>query len=182
MSNIYEELKIYATANFIIRLISEDDAKSLLKCYSDINSRPLFNSDMCIGNFNFNTAEEIKSAIIAWLGCYEREEFIRFSIVDKKTNLAVGTIEMFAMVDADKVSTGVLRLDISSEYENEISLTEIITLCTEEFFDAFSVEKMVTKAIPLAKKRIASLSALGFKACNFRGNESYYSLAKKTTR
>ncbi|MFV8960385.1 hypothetical protein ABQ336_23480, partial [Serratia fonticola] len=62
------ECKTYETSNFIIRLISIDDAESLLKCCSDVNYRSHFNSDMCAGNLNFNAIEEIKNSIIGWLG------------------------------------------------------------------------------------------------------------------
>ncbi|MHA7848637.1 GNAT family N-acetyltransferase [Serratia sp. D1N4] len=175
MSNPYKECPTYETSHFIIRLISENDAEGLLKCYSDVNSRPLFNSDMCMGDFNFNTIDEMKSAIIGWLGCYAREEFIRYSIVNKETSLAVGTLEMFG---DDKVNTGVLRLDILSEYEREKYLTEILSLCSENFFDDFSVEKIVTKAIPIAKERINYLVALGFEKYKLPDRENYYALSK----
>ncbi len=59
---------MYETSDFITRLISMDDAESLLNCYSDVNFIPHFNSDMCTGNFNFNTIEEMKNSIIGWLG------------------------------------------------------------------------------------------------------------------
>lgn len=72
MSNPYRESKMYETSDFITRLISMDDAESLLNCCSDVNSRPHFNSDMCAGNFNFNAIEEIKNSIIGWLGCVKK--------------------------------------------------------------------------------------------------------------
>ncbi|MFZ1872175.1 MAG: hypothetical protein WAU54_05205 [Chania sp.] len=177
MSNPYKKCPAYETSHFIIHLISENDAEGLFKCYSDVNSRPLFNSDMCMGDFNFNTIDEMKGAIIGWLGCYEREEFIRYSIVNKESNLAVGTIEMFG---DDKVKTGILRLDILSEYEKETYLTEILSLCSENLLDEFSVEKIVTKAIPIAKERINSLVALGFEKYEFPDRENYYALSKYT--
>lgn len=179
MSNPYKECKTYETSNFIIRLISIDDAESLLKCYSDVKSRPHFNSDMCAGNFNFNTIEEMKNSIIGWLGCYEREEFVRFSIVNKEKNLAVGTMEMFGAVGAYKVNTGVLRLDILSCYENEMYLSELFSLCSEDFFEEFDVEKIITKAVPLAKERIGALVGLGFEKYDYPEREFYYALSKK---
>ncbi|MBL5860617.1 hypothetical protein JBO49_08295 [Serratia fonticola] len=181
MSNPYKECKTYETSNFIIRLITIDDAEGLLKCYSDVNSRPYFNSDMCTGNFNFNTIEEMKNSIIGWLGCYEREEFVRFSIVSKEENLAVGTIEMFGAIGVYKVNTGILRLDILSRYENEMYLSEIFSLCLEGFFEDFEVERVITKAIPLAKERIGSLVGLGFEKYESPDREDYYALSKKTT-
>ncbi|WP_337262666.1 MULTISPECIES: GNAT family N-acetyltransferase [unclassified Serratia (in: enterobacteria)] len=178
MSNPYKECPTYETSNFIIRLISENDAEGLLKCYSDVNSRSLFNSDRCMGGFNFNTIEEMKDAIIGWLDCYEREEFIRYSIVNRDTGLAVGTIEMFATVNDYKVSSGILRLDISSEYETEMYLTEVFAVCSKHFFDTFSVEEIVTKAIPVAEVRINSLLELGFTKYESPDREHYYVLSK----
>jgi hypothetical protein len=71
MSNPYLRCPKYETTHFIIRLIAENDAEGLLRCYSDVNARPIFNSDTCTGDFFFNTLEDLQNCIRAWIGCYE---------------------------------------------------------------------------------------------------------------
>ncbi|WP_174509204.1 GNAT family N-acetyltransferase [Klebsiella oxytoca] len=176
MANPYKTCHPYETRGFIIRLISEDDAEGLLKCYSDVKARPLFNSDMCVGDFYFNSPDEMKDTIRGWLRCYECEEFIRYSIICKETQTPIGTIEMFKTMGAYKVRTGVLRLDILSLYERGDNLKELFTLCTENFFSEFDVEQIVTKAIPEAKERTNSLIAIGFDKYNHTEMSNYYLL------
>ena len=169
---------IYESDNFIIRLVNEDDASGLLKCYSDINARPFFNSDKCTSDFYFNTLDEINNCIKMWIGCYKRQEFIRFAIVAKLTMTAVGTIEMFGNIGAYKVKRGILRVDICSEYENEAYLSEIVGLCVENFYDAFDVDFILIKAISQAINRISSLKSFGFIEYEFPDRENYFILSK----
>lgn len=178
MNNPYLKCPEYETTHFVIRLISEDDAEGLLKCYSDENARLIFNSDNCTGDFHINTPHEMLDTVMAWLGCYERQEFIRFTIVDKKNKFAVGTVEMFGMVGEYKVDMGILRVDISSEYEEEEYLSEIFGLCIGEFFDVFGVKKIVTKAIPIAESRIGALMGLGFTPYDFPDRKHYFGIDK----
>jgi hypothetical protein len=70
---------------------------------------------------------------------------------------------MFGMVGVYKQPDGVLRLDISSEYENDLFLSELLSLCVNEFFPLFAVERIITKAIPAATERIQVLQRLGFR-------------------
>lgn len=178
MNNPYQQCPKYDRTHFIVRLVEENDAVGLLECYSDVKAQPIFNSDACTGDFCINRLEDMRNCINAWIGCYERQEFIRFSIIDKNTNVAVGTIEMFGMVGAYKVNRGILRVDILSKYENETYLSEIFGLCKTEFFDVFAVEQIVTKAIPMAECRIKSLLGLGFEPYDFPERENYYICTK----
>lgn len=178
MKNIYEQCPIYETETFIIRLIEERDAENLLKCYSDLNARPFFNSDACWGDFFMKTIEEMRGTIKAWIGCFERQEFIRFSIIDKKTEVAVGTIEMFGKVGVYEVNRGILRVDLLSEYETEPYLSEIFSLSIAKFFDDFGVDMVATKAISMATTRIMALEKCGFSPYEFPEREHYYSCSK----
>ena len=106
----------------------------------------------------------MKNCIRFWLEQYEERYFIRFSIVDRTNNSAIGTIEFFTKhVDLDEISTvGLLRLDLASKYENHEFIREIIDEVNENFYDAFEVEDIITKAIPEAKERIYALKEKGF--------------------
>ncbi len=170
----YLESPVFDTEHFILRLVNEGDAADLLTCYCDPSARSIFNSDTCTGNFFFDTSDEVGKCIKAWLDCYAREEFVRFSIVDKNTGKAVGTIEMFGMVGKYKTTRGILRLDIASKYEEAAYLNELFSLCLKEFFDLFGVLQIVTKAVPEAAKRVGILKKLGFAAYDFPEREHYW--------
>lgn len=164
----------FETENFLLRLVSEEDAADLLDCYLDDKARAVFNSDNCTSDFFYNSIEEMCYCISQWLGCYTRHEFVRFAIVDKEKGRACGTVEIFGMVGAYKTERGLLRLDIKSEYENKADLYELLSLCINEFFILFGVKQIVTKAAPVTKERINALKELGFKGYDFPGREFYW--------
>jgi hypothetical protein len=165
MVNPYEKCPVYETKNFILRLVQLEDTEDLLTCYSDPKAQELFNADRCTSDFRYNTTDEMSACIAAWIRAYEKEEFVRFAIVDKALNRAVGTIEMFGMVGVYKSPLGVLRLDICSQYESVEFLSELLTRCVTEFFPLFGVDQIIHKAIPAASERIQVLSKLGFQLC-----------------
>lgn len=86
--------------------------------------------------------------IKAWLYAYSQHEFIRFAIIDKSLSQAIGTVEMFGYVGKYKNKTGILRVDVSSEYETIDYLSELFNVCNAHFFDLFEVDLIATKAIP----------------------------------
>ena len=174
MNNPYKNCPVYETQSFILRLVSEDDAENLLACYSDPQAQELFNIDNFPTDCKFNTVEEMLKYIKFWLMEYEQEAYIRFAIVDKSTNKAVGTIEMFGMVGQYKTDIGILRLDIASRYEKGIFLRELFRVCIENFYTLFEVNGIVTKAINQAIYRIDVLKELGFRAEDFHGRNHYY--------
>lgn len=176
--NPYEKCPVYETEHFVLRLVAENDAADLLSCYSDADARPIFNSDMCTSNFYYDTASEILSCIKIWIFCYTEKDFIRFSIIDKQSHRAVGTIEMFGMVGKYKTPRGILRLDIASGYEEDAYLTELFSVCLNHFFDVFGVSQIVTKAIPEAVKRVQVLKNLGLIAYDFPEREHYWAFSR----
>lgn len=165
--SIFDNCPVYESDHFLLRLVEEKDAEDLLACYSEPSAVRLMNSDNCTCDFYFTTIDEMVDMIRGWQGSYETRwgayeggALLRFSIIDKQNNKAVGTIEMF-----DKTKdVGILRLDLCSKYEKQDSLTEIIRLATEKFFDAFGVKRIFTKAIMEAAERIAALNACGYKS------------------
>ena len=48
--NVYEHCPEIAGGRFVLRLVTEEDCRDLLKVYSDEASVPLFNSDNCNGD------------------------------------------------------------------------------------------------------------------------------------
>ena len=142
--DIYEKCPILENERFKVRLIEEKDADDLLKVYSDINALPFFNSDNCHGsNFYCAVRKDMENTIKYWLLEYhEYKGFVRFSIVDRQAQEAIGTIEMFRR-EADM-------------------LYEIVSLVTEPFYDWFGCTDIATKAPVYAVERIEALKKAGF--------------------
>jgi 8-oxo-dGTP diphosphatase len=180
MNNPYNECPVLETKHFTLRLVVEGDASDLLACYSDPKAQELFNIDNFPIDCRFNTLEEMSKYIKFWLMEYSEEAYVRFSIIDKTTQKAVGTIEMFGMVGKYKVETGLLRIDIVSDYENSVCLKELFDVCVVNFYDLFGVSCIATKAIPQADKRIQALSKAGFTAGDYNSREHYFLRRKKT--
>jgi RimJ/RimL family protein N-acetyltransferase len=155
----------FDTTHFHLRLVQEADAEDLLKCYSDRAAQIFFNSDNCTSNFCYASLEEMQNCIRFWIDSYGRHDFVRWSIVEKRSWKAVGTVEMFC--DSTWAMThyapgGCLRIDIASEFEATDYLSEQLNLANENFFELFGAKTMVIKAIPKAEERRKALVAAGF--------------------
>lgn len=106
-----------------------------------------------------------------WIKFYNQKYFIRFSIVDKKTSTAVGTIEGFGG------DIGVLRLDICSDYEKEEYLSELLQYPKDNFKEFFGNKKLVTKAISEACERRNALTKNQWEYIDsFRDYHDYYKI------
>lgn len=163
--NVYDKCPILKNNRFILRQTGLKDVVDLLKVYSDEKAMPLFNSDNCVDDFKYTTVERMKQAIEFWNDEYKRKYYVRWSIIDKETNCAIGTIELFNRKADDYFNNcSLLRLDLRSDYEQaEIirKILEIIIPKTKELFDCAFI---ATKAIPKAEERIKTLISMGFTA------------------
>lgn len=165
--NIYEHCPEIENDSFKLRLISEKDCGDLLKVYSDKAAVLLFNSDNCDDDFYYSTKERMKQAIDFWIFSYKNGYFVRFTIIDKKTGKAIGTIEIFNRTAEDFFTNcGLLRLDLLSAYENRKVIGNILSLITEPIFEWFGCDMIATKAVPEARERISALEAHGFTLSN----------------
>lgn len=162
--SIYEYCPIAENDLFRLKLTELSHCVHLLKVYSDVKAVPFFNSDNCGGDdFYYTTYERMKKAIEYWQWEYSRKGFVRLSIIDIKSNIAVGTVEMFKRVANDYFTdTVLLRLDLRSDYENGSVIQSLISLVFDSYIDLFDCKTVSTKAIPAAKNRIAALTELGF--------------------
>ncbi|MGN0402364.1 MAG: GNAT family N-acetyltransferase [Acetatifactor sp.] len=164
MGDVYEYCPEFENDRYRLRLISTEDAADLLKVYSDVNAVPFFNSDNCDGDdFYYKTIERMKQAVDFWIFSYKERYFVRWTVLDKKTNEAVGTIELFHR-DADEYfyECGLLRLDLRSDYENAAQIADIISIIKEATYDMFYCRIIATKAVPEASERLKALYDLGF--------------------
>ncbi|ASA22497.1 GNAT family N-acetyltransferase [Paenibacillus donghaensis] len=162
LTSPYEQCPSYETERLLLRLVKESDAKELLECYADPDAAALFNADNCPHNFICHTVEEMTNYITYWLEEYAGRGFVRFSVIDKQTQTAVGTVEMFSHAQLQK--TGVMRIDLKSEAEKAELLTELLKLASSHFFTAFDVKHILTKAVPKATVRIDALLRSGYTA------------------
>lgn len=188
MGDVYKNCPIYENENYIIRMVSQKDKIDLLKVYSDEKAVPFFNSDNCGGDdFHYVTENRMEQAIEYWLWEYSRQGFVRWTIVSKAANEAVGTIELFHREANDYFTNcGLLRLDIRSDYEISSEIIKILELIIEPAYTLFQCDKIATKAIASATERIIALNDWGFELSDEKlvGHDgtkydSYFVLKKK---
>ncbi len=168
MKNVYEQCPVYETESFFLRLIEPEDAEALLPCYSDKENVNRFNSDFCTSHFYFTTTEEITQCIRFWLDEYKMKYYVRFALILKTENRAVGTVEIFGG------DFGILRIDLPRSYDTEEYFAEIARLAIDDFIDDFGIGSLKIKTSNI-EDRISCLEALGFiPAKNFRSELGYH--------
>ncbi len=163
--DIYEKCPVLENDNFLIRLIEENDVDDLMSVYGDKHALPFFNSDNCNGsNFYCAVREDMENTIKYWLIEYhENRGFVRFSIVDKKEEKIIGTIEMFRRKSEDYYNgCGILRLDVRSDCEKSELIYDILSLIIDPFYNWFECSNIATKAALYAVDRIEALKKMGF--------------------
>ncbi len=162
--DVYEACPVFEDVRYRIRLLTREDAADLLKVYSDEKAIPFFNSDNCGGDdFRYGTEERMRQAVEYWLWEYGRRGFVRWSVVDKRTEEAVGTMELFRR-EADDASDGcgILRLDLRSDYEVEGEIFDLLGRIVPPAYGLFGCRQILTKAIPAAVERRRALEKFGF--------------------
>ena len=162
----YETCPRYENENYMLRMVCKEDKEDLLKVYSDEKAVALFNSDNCGGDdFHYTTEGRMEQAIAYWLWEYGRKGFVRWTIVSKTAEEAIGTIELFNRKADDYFNNcGLLRLDLRSDYEREQSIFEILSLIVPSVFELFQCRIIATQIPPLASARKLALTRFGFAA------------------
>lgn len=162
--NVYQSCPVLENEMFLLRLLEEKDAKELFRVYSDRRALPFFNSDNCHGDiFYYPTEERMNAAVRFWLESYANGYFVRFTVIDKAVNAAVGTVELFRREAEDYFNDcGLLRLDLSYDYENSSDISEILSLISGRAYSLFGCSMLATKAPAYAVERIAALKEQGF--------------------
>ena len=129
-----------------MRKLEVRDTSDLLSVYSDEKSVPLFNSDNCNGDdFHYTSLERMQHAVEFWLWSYTNKYFVRFSIIDKRIQKVIRTIELFHRDSKDYFNRcGLLRLDLKSDY------------------DLFDCDMVATKIPTFAGERQAAAVQNGF--------------------
>ncbi len=105
----------------------------------------------------------MKDTIAFWKKEYQNKYYVRRAIIDRNTNCAVGTIELFNRKEKDYFNNcGLLRLDLRSDYEKQDIIGEILVIVIPKTKEMFACETIATKAVPTAKERIRALEYMGF--------------------
>lgn len=164
MKDVYEKCPLLENEHYLLQLVTMEDTNALLKVYSDEKAVPFFNSDNCNGDdFFYKTVERMQQAIKYWLWEYQRKGFVRWSIIDKNSHEAIGTIELFNRRAKDYFNEcAILRLDLRSDYEKADCIFELLFSIINSTYDFFSCNRIATKAVPLAYERIKALKRIGF--------------------
>lgn len=162
--DVYKSCPSFENERFLLRFVELSDCDDLLKVYSDMKAVPFFNSDNCGGDdFYYTTRERMTEAIKYWLWEYGRKGFVRLTIVDKSSDKAIGTIELFRRKADDYFTDcGLLRLDLRSDYEKADIIENILSLITQPTFTLFNCDKIATKAIEAAEERRKALTNCRF--------------------
>ena len=164
MIDVYESCPSFENDKYLLRLSNTDDAKDLVSVYGDKNALPFFNSDNCHGdNFYYPDEQSMKTAIEFWLRSYKDRWFVRWTIIDKTTGTAIGSVELFHRVaDDDLNHVGVLRLDLGSLYELAEIIYDILNLVISPAYELFDCSEIITKVPLYAIERIEAVSKMGF--------------------
>lgn len=161
--DVYEQIPVMESEVFLLREIEDGDAEDLLKVYSDKDAVPIFNSDNCVNGFYYTSIEEMKDTIAFWKREYQSRYYVRWTIIDKSANCAIGTIELFNRKAKDYFNNcGLLRLDLRSDYEKQDIIEDILGIVIPETKEMFVCKMIATKAIPIAEERIKALEQKGF--------------------
>ena len=161
--DVYEQIPVMESDKFLLREIEAADSEDLLKVHSDKDVVPLFNSDNCVNNFYFVSIEEMKNTMAFWKKEYQNRYYVRWAIVDKNVNCAIGTIELFNRKAKDYFNNcGLLRMDLRSGYEKQDTIEDILGIIIPETRDMFACERIATKAVSIAQERIQALEHMGF--------------------
>ena len=164
MQDVYKKCPQFENDKYLLRYVTVDDCSDLLKVYSDKKAVLFFNSDNCGGDdFYYTTEKRMQEAIEYWFWEYGRKGFVRWAVIDKQNNEAIGTIELFHRKANDYFTNcGLLRLDLRSDYETQVEIEKILSLIIPHTYDLFHCDKIATKAIPDASERIKALENLSF--------------------
>lgn len=161
--NVYEQCPQLSSDRFLLRQTGFEDCDDLLAVYSDKAAVPIFNSDNCTGDFYITTEKDMRNMIDFWLREYALGYYVRWSIIDRRTDHAVGTIELFNRKAEDFFNNvGLLRLDLRSDYENEEDIVCILNIILPRTCELFGCGAIATKAPSCAQSRIAVLESMGF--------------------
>lgn len=183
--NAFELCPVYETERFIFRLVDQNDAEDLFRCYSDQITLQHTNNDNCNGNFHCENTYVMREIIQSWQNEYAARNYVRWSIIKKATQSIIGTMEIAPIPYAIKFykgcDTGILRLDLISDEEKFENYLEIIEIAKKYSFNDFGIMQIIIKAAVNHVDKITALKQLNFQPDieNIIPFKDYYILKKR---
>ena len=169
----------YETEHFKIRELEAGDAEGLFSCYSDPEAARFFNGDCCGDDFYYTDKDKFRGCVEYWLSRYEAKDFVRWSVLDRKTGLLIGTMEVCPSLKyaVDGKQMGILRIDLKSEYERLPVLRELMDVLICHIYEDFEVASILMKIQKDAGERQKLIKEYQFVAAREECNislEDYY--------
>ena len=166
-ANPFDECPVYETERFTCRLVHEDDAEDLFLCYSDPVTASHANGDNCKGAFRCTSAGVMKDWICGWRNAYAQRTFVRWSVIDKGTGKAVGTMEIAPLpwgrwFFGKQTPIGILRLDLLSACEQYAVFDQLVGMMATALANDFAVNQVIMKALPGEQEKVSALTANQF--------------------
>ena len=181
----YVKCPEFETAHFRLRQVREEDAEALLRAfYGDLSAWMFYGNEMCNSIFagRYATLDEMKKCIRVWLAVYADRFFIRLTVLDKKSETPIGTIEIFDNIHSEdnwkqeEARHGlVLHMDLAEHCEKQAYIAELLDLADREINEIFGFDHILIRAAPEAGERIAALRDAGYVPFAWEpGREHYY--------
>ena len=169
----------YVTGHFKIRKLEAGDAEELFSCYSDSEAARFFNGDCCGDDFYYTDKDKFRKCVEYWLSRYEARDFVRWSVLDRKTGLLIGTMEVCPSLKyaVDGKMMGILRIDLKSEYEQWSILKELMDVLVCHIYEDFEIDSIIMKIQKDAGERQKLIKGYQFVAAKEECNislEDYY--------
>jgi len=171
----YARCPEFETEHMKFRQVREEDAEELLHAfYGDLSEWMFYGQEMTNRIFasRHATVDEMRRCISVWLDEYRNKYYIRFSVIDKTTKKAIGTIEVFN--NAGSKDDSYLHIDLSAPYETQQFISELLALADKELFKIFNIKNLLIQAVPAAKERIAALQTYGYRPYECKAGGIHY--------
>lgn len=153
---------------FRLRSLHKDDAEDLLQVYSDLYALPFFNSDNCDGDiFYYPELQKMKEAVHFWLQAYANGWFYRYTVEDKYSGKAIGTVEICRRVSNDAFNgMCILRIDLGSRNEKADTIGSILELAKPLIREKTGTDRVLIKGPVYAIERLKALEQAGYSLSN----------------
>lgn len=141
--------QVIETERLILRRFSYNDDDAMLKYWiADEKIQSLYSEPV------YTTKSEIKELLDKYISSYEKDDYYRWAIIDKKSNECIGQIAYF-LVDS-KNQFAEIEYCIGSKFQCKGFATEATKAVIKYGFEKISLHKVqiCTKTINKASKRV----------------------------
>lgn len=151
MVNPYETCPAFENENYLLRLVDFSDAPDLLAVYSDRYAVPFADEEQDDTNITLGQVQEL---IQFWEWNYRTGRAVCWTVFDKNSRLAIGTMEIsLPKSDGYTEDCALLRLNLRDSYERADRIGEILSLILDDVFDLFDCRKIAMRVPSASSKR-----------------------------